>query len=111
MSALPSYRLAELAGYEIRTVDIYNVVWVYCKEGKGSYRYIPETDLTLLVECVRNIPHTTVIEYSYSGQPDGPVECTMRTRVEGGSKVLIRKGTTEEEALYAALQGYLESVP
>jgi len=104
------YALAELAGYSINTVDIYGVVWVYPKKGGDTFRYLPATDLRLLAECARGINTLRNLDYNYyvyGGEKH--VRCTISAGMGEGSQLFICTRPTDEEALYAALQAYLES--
>ena len=104
-----AYRLAELAGYEIHTVDIYGVVWVRCKKGKNSYRYIPEHSLELLMECVRSIPDIKRVVFEYHTDED-LTSCTLAVRIPGGIKSHWNWKPTETEALYVTLNEYLRNI-
>ena len=103
------YRLAELAGYKIYTVDVDGVTWTYPKvEGTGiySFKYRPATDLRLLVECVRGIDSVKSVAFVYT--PEVSVRCDLTWTSRGDEKAYVCTRATEEEALYACLQQCLE---
>ena len=105
--------LAKLAGYEINTVDIHGVLWVYPKKDgdhMSSFKYIPDENLHLLMECVRSMPRVKGVNIDYYKGDVFCVRCVITAWKEKDNDSLddhLGKGNTEEEALYAALCEYL----